>query len=537
MDNTTLMMIIVIIAIIIMYIIYKYNKNKLEHFELSTEAVKNLTNTCKQEEITYNTGNFNNLTATNINTNNIISSKNGILDNVTVANLDVSNNFTGRQGKFNTVKAMNLYGNVTAETGNFTNLTTTNLNSTKLNLDNVNVTKLCFTPTNCITKDMINSMLLLDSPITSYMYLPNTPTQTYNIIRTSFEDTTNIYTFDPSNNPTSIKLKNGSRFVEAAGENMTILTTGIWGTPSKRVIRSNNTVTTSKSGDKKQSNSEGLKIIVPQKPSNMPRDFDFTVLWIQVTNKLPELWQTFRVYDIKPGTTELRNFYGKYCGGGNKLNNIDPDGAASKDEWDKFEWIPVPIDLSGNTNRELYISNFLEKDTLFSGFAFSANPWNHAKSSALNIHWGVNNDDTLLNTDASNNLIGWNGIDNNIHKAVFQAGKTFQFRIPFVNSGRNKIFYIVVFNEITNPATGIISLDLFTNNDVPLRLGNFYTSFDNPFSRHFNSKQNLRYIGVVIPKEYLPPVTQNFLKFKMTVAQTIGIPFAEVGTHDENPFD
>jgi hypothetical protein len=550
MNNTTLIVITVLIAVIIMALIHIYNKNKLEHFELSTEAVRNLTNTCKQEDIVYNTGNFNNLTANTINSNSIISSKNGTLDNITVANLDVSNNFTGKQGKFDTVRSKNLYGDVTGESGTFTTMNTKNLNTDKLSLKNVNVNKLCFTPTNCITKDTISSMLLLDSPISSYMYLPNTPLQTYNFILPPFSDTTS-YIFDPSRNVTAtpkvypkfIKIQSTDKIIiEAVGESMTIKSDTTHGTPAKMIIRSNNTTTPTQSGNQPQDNGNGLKIIVPPKDNKMPSDY--TVLWVQVINKTPDnYWQSFRVYDLIPTTTNVRKYYGKYVGGANKLNNIDPTGSAQTDTWDQFEWIPVPIDLTGNASREIYISNFHTLDTSFSGFAFSTNPWNHAKSSAVSLNWRVNMVDTSLGIDDSptdrTTYIKWEGIEltNNTQLASFVNNTSPKFRIPYVNSQRNKIFYIAAWNNDKNP--GIIGLETYING-VWEQLGSFYTTFDNPFSRHFNSKTSLRYIGVIIPKDLLPPSRVgevNFINLKITVAPGSNLLFTEVGTHDENPFD
>jgi hypothetical protein len=482
-----------------------------------------------------------------------------------VANLDVSNNFTGKQGKFDIVRSRNLYGDVSANTGTITTLNATNFNQDKLQIKNANVNKLCFTPTNCITKDMISSMILLDSPMFSYMYLPNTPSQTYNLILPAFDlptpanatpatitatENNNIY--DISQNYIKLKniyanFSNVDPIIVPVGSGMTIKLDGTWGTPLKRVIRSDNTVTatSTQSGANPQDNGNGLKIKVP--PKNNTMTTDFSVLWVQVTNKITsatnEAWQTFRVYDLLDTTNNVRKYFGKYIGGSNRINNIDPNGATQSDEYDLFEWIPVPIDLNGNQKREIYISNFYSKDTWFSGFAFSVNPWNHAKSSALAIHWQVNKQDTTqgigsierdITKIAWNNNVDSNNPQYNIQLSRFKANVSAEFRLPFVNSQRNKIFYIAVWNNEYNPA--IVGLEISKNN-VYQPLGNFYTTFDNPFSRHINSKTNLRYIGIIIPKDHLPPVTENFIKLKIITAPGIDTIFAEVGTHDENPFD
>jgi hypothetical protein len=550
-------MITIIIAIIVMYIIYRYNKNKLEHLELSTESVKNLTNVCTQEQIIYNVGNFNNLTANTINSENIFSSKNGTLDNITVANLDVSNNFTGKQGKFDVVRSRNLYGDVSANTGTFTTMNATNLNSDKLRITNANVNKLCFTPTNCITKDTINSMLLLDSPVFSYMYLPNTATQTYNFILPEFHSNKVTSADTPLYDMTTTYHKLNSAIATPPNDKFIILPTGTgmtfrwgtWGTTDRRIIRSDNSGNPSQSGDKPQDNGNGFKITIPPQSSKMTSDF--TVLWVQVNNNINNSndtgWSTFRVYDLIGTTTNVRKYYGKYIGGGNKLNNIDPNGAIQSDMWGSLEWIPVPIDLRGNVNRDIYISNFDSKNTYFSSFAFSTNPWNHAKSSALALRWQINNQDTSQGTGsitiddtkiAWNNNVDTNNVQFNIQLARFKGNTAIEFRIPFVNSQRNKIFYISTWNNEYNP--GIAGLEIFQNNTYQ-SIGNVYTTFDNPFSRHINSRtvsnQSLRYVGVVIPADKLPPVTENFMKLRITIAPGIDIVFSEVGTHDENPFD
>jgi hypothetical protein len=103
---------------------------------------------------------------------------------------------------------------------------------------------------------------------------------------------------------------------------------------------------------------------------------------------------------------------------------------------------------------------------------------------------------------------------------------TITFRIPFVNSGRNKVFYIIEHNKFDYAGyTTYITI----NN---INIGNLYTTFDNPFARHFNSKINNRYFGVIIPKEILP-ATNNYITVKFTITLESKLYFREIGTHDE----
>ena len=109
------------------------------------------------------------------------------------------------------------------------------------------------------------------------------------------------------------------------------------------------------------------------------------------------------------------------------------------------------------------------------------------------------------------------------------------FRIPFVNSGKTKIFYIIEHNNYWGPGIANVSL---MNDLVDVPLGGMYTTFDNPFSRHFNSKRYCRYYGVVIPKDKLPKAPINFINLRLKIpSNSDGFFFREVGTHDFDPFE
>jgi hypothetical protein len=127
-------------------------------------------------------------------------------------------------------------------------------------------------------------------------------------------------------------------------------------------------------------------------------------------------------------------------------------------------------------------------------FAFSTNPWNHCRVSASTVYLNMNKDDATQS--APQTQISWNSINwNNIPLAQINKSSSPSFRIPFVNSGSNKIFYIIDFNDTS---AGQYLQNISINNT---NIGSLYTTFDNPFSRHFNSRMHHRYNGVVIPKE------------------------------------
>jgi hypothetical protein len=105
---------------------------------------------------------------------------------------------------------------------------------------------------------------------------------------------------------------------------------------------------------------------------------------------------------------------------------------------------------------------------------------------------------------------------------------TATFRIPFVNSKKNKILYLVEYNSNWGPSVYNITVN---NNN----LGILYTTFDNPFSIHYNSKSGNKYLGLYIPKEILP-LTDNFITITITTRDSQrGLYIREIGTHDQVP--
>jgi hypothetical protein len=254
---------------------------------------------------------------------------------------------------------------------------------------------------------------------------------------------------------------------------------------------------------------------------------DFTVLWIRLRL---DSWSTFRVY-AKNEDGKYESF-GSYAMRYDALNSISPDGGMQNAEWAHYTWYPIPIKL--NKERKVIVNSPYNEGSLwFCGFAFSTNPWNHCKVSASTLYLNLNRDETNTTWGRDQIIQGWYDDWNRHEMGRFTAGNKTTFKIPFVNSGRNKIFYVVEHNETWAPS--IISVSV--NNTI---IGNLYTSFDNPFARHFNSKQYQRYYGAVIPVELIPS-GEKYLT--ITIDTTLpyqnhwGLQTREVGTHDENPFE
>ena len=112
-------------------------------------------------------------------------------------------------------------------------------------------------------------------------------------------------------------------------------------------------------------------------------------------------------------------------------------------------------------------------------------------------------------------------------------GSSPSIQIPFVNSGKDKIFYVIEHNSSWGP--GVLMTNIQQTDGTYKQLGGLFTSFNNPFSRHFNSKLYQRYYGVIVPKNLLP-TDKNFITIRIDMPTGLSdLLVREVGTHDYNP--
>jgi hypothetical protein len=450
-----------------------------------------------------------------------------------------------------------------------------NLNITNPNFTNstLYIDTLCFDTNNCIDKSIFNNFNKINlnkekyiSDKYQYMYLPNNRAANGNIINNNNLIWNNIRNeISPDNNAEGkIKSINGTWHLD--------YNTNLWNAKNiYKIVYPRRTfnvqvpryglgirfITTTETRTEilyYQHDGSGIEVRVPEHP-NKENGEDYTVLWVQTLN---ERWSCFRVYEYDINNNVVVKYFHKHISGFNNLNKISPDGSTHNDVWNTFEWTPVPINLSGNTLRKLMISIFYEQspstiDSWFSGIAFSTNPWNHYKCSALELHWQIHKIDQATNNiikDISNNYsyIKWwtnsNGDAwNNTRLAYFDGtAPSFgpvivQFRIPFVYSGKDKIFYIIEHN--TNLVPSVNEIRIFYN-DTYRSLGNLSTAFKNPFATHYNSKIYQRYYAVRIPLYLLPKPdnrqNNNFINLRLPLFNKQQIFFTEIGTHDVSPF-
>lgn len=256
-------------------------------------------------------------------------------------------------------------------------------------------------------------------------------------------------------------------------------------------------------GGNDEPNNRGVAVKVP---ANM------SVLWVRVLN---DRWLCVRAADITdPGRViEL----GQFASGYRKLNKISPDGGPSDGMWNLHAWMPIPLRNVGPRIIQLTPKLNTNDGSWISGLAFSTNPWNHATNSAVAYHWGVNGAQPVT----------WNTNDwNNDQLAMFNAGGKWSVMVPIVPSSKDKLLYIIEHNSNWDSA-GVTSVSI---NGQPVE--RFKTTYDNPFSRHHNSKIYQKYIACRIPSSIIDP---NYLFVRLTVdmsRQNNNLNFREIGTHD-----
>ena len=455
---------------------------------INSDAIK--TNMIIAKSIDSNNSINSDLIKTNMITANSIDSKNSIISDEIKSNMITANSIDSKNS-------------INSEIVNANSLKSNTINSKSINSTNsitseiINLNKFCFNPNKCITQDTFNRISLMTNRLATNMYLPE-QCVIWNALSGVIYDLSKI-------NPIYTTINDSFKTTKWNGKNI-FKTKDITGALEPNGI--------------------GLQITVPDAPAGA--DYDYNVLWVQTLN---ERWSRFRVYSYNNQDYKL---FGKFSGGMNWLNNILPTGTTHNEQWDLFEWIPIPIRIT-KTERKIMLSSIIDNETWYSGFAFSSNPWNHCRVHCRMIYENLNKDDTI-NISTFQTNIGWNADRwNNAPVFTFISNTSPIFRIPFVNSGKNKIFYLIEHNNNWGPGIG----EVFVT-DKPGKssssLGNMYTTFNNPFSRHFNSKIYMRYYGIIIPKDKLP--SDNFLEIKIIIPNNgQGLQIREVGTHDENPFD
>ena len=259
-----------------------------------------------------------------------------------------------------------------------------------------------------------------------------------------------------------------------------------------------------KFGGGNETHGNGLKVTIPE---------GYNTVWIRV---LGDRWNVVHAYFLDGAGENL----GLWTGGRRGSNSYAPDGTLTDGLKYHQQWVPIPAGRSGdlalvskpNTNADFWIS----------GVAFSKNPWAHAVQSGISYHWKVNGGDA---TEWGHD--DWNGdLISRIKRMT-----NWELKVPVVYSGRDKLLYLVEHNSNWN---GTMHTGITVNGTAIQR---FRATYDNPFARHWNSKQYERYVAAYIPASVIR-ANERFLSVKIDMGkQDEDINFREIGTHDvETPW-
>jgi hypothetical protein len=576
--NLSKIILIILLIIGISFLIWKINKDKnKEHLTNLNEAILNMISLHKDRNIILNSANIDIVRAEKIDVLKNLNVNKGIFNNINVNKIDISNNITattgnignltinkltGTNGSFRNVRSNDISSNtIYSESGTFGNITTQKIYTPRYDISSLNINKICFDPndsTKCLTIDTIKNInnienLNINNQKNQYMYYPNDSSLKNNLTISN----NNIIIQDNGHNVifwNNLINEIKSNALKAVGPNETFI---IQTATSSRVYSQSDTSGNIRTSTMKniQPTGTGIEITVPQHP-NKDNGVDYSVLWVKCMDT-QTYYYTIKLYQSDANNNIIKTF-GKHADGKNGLNKISPDGSIHNDTWNTTQWIPIPFDLSGNTSRKLIMSNYISNSSnvwnFISSMAFSTNPWNHCKVSSISLIWQSNktNNTNGIPTSFTKNDVVWNNIANltdrenwnNLPLAQFNVNSIIPFRIPFVNSGKDKIFYLVEHNNNWGPSIiGLTVLKNINNTNVNVPIGNFYTSFNNPFSRHYNSKMYQRYYGIVIPVDVLPvkgTIDDNFITLQINIPNndtSRPVYFSEVGTHDKNSFE
>lgn len=505
--------IIIVILILVLFIYYLYNKKKESYDTIPSQYQTSL--------------------------NNIYSL---ILNNqlIPINSVQVTN--TLQQNISGSILSVGT--NISTSRLNVTNLKVNNLTTSTIRMEETDqlkpiiVNNICNENNVCLTQKNIDMFNLLENPILNRMYL---------------SDASNCKIF---NNLNSIKYQNQDNIFKILG--VTIGRNIVIEADGSKPFFVNNKVGYyySTQANTDGSNNIGFTIYVPT-PSQL--GFTPAVLWVEV----------YDCYALIIQITDDAGFINFHAYDQNNYNIYAPDGNITQNLFNVNNqpiWIPMPFNYNTiSSSKRLILSRVfanLEKQFKISGIAFTTNPWNHLILSSIAITYNSNKlltDSRYLSpemlTDVSiwnNDYISWRNTTGPTNPSNIIV------RIPIVNSGSDKILFLVTNNDTFNETMKAVYIfeqpniqptisntkDLTTatindiSNNPMIKLDNFTTSFNNPFSRHYNSSVYNKYIGTVIPSNLIKTdyiIVGLQLPVALNSTLLVGTRIEHIGTHDKIP--
>ena len=238
------------------------------------------------------------------------------------------------------------------------------------------------------------------------------------------------------------------------------------------------------------------------------------MIWIKLKN-IMKVYCLEAYYTINSKLGERK--IGVYCNGDKKTGYISPEGIDLNNYDRLYFWINIPI-LSNENEILIRYNNISRKKPIFEGFAFNINTWGFISNNGFSFVNNLNGEKLQRGKYKNGNC-----------EYFIKNHNFFTINVPIVANNKDKLFFIV-FNKINH------ELNLNTN----ITIGNFSIekirkSYNNPFSRYFNSLPLKIYYAAKIPKEIINKY-DNFIKIKFgKFPFGSRLIFSEAGTHDFSP--
>ena len=247
------------------------------------------------------------------------------------------------------------------------------------------------------------------------------------------------------------------------------------------------------------------------------------MIWIRLTN---DIYCTLKLYDSQGKE------WGQFSGGYRRGNTYFPDGGFTPSvntDGARYQaaWLAVPLPQRDTTkdNEKFYLIGGYtnhSKSNFISGIAFSQNPWNVAYNPAISYYQALNGGDKITDPAIKSNEDGDN-------VGYLKSGKTFKIMVPVVYSGKDKLLFFVVKDNVF-PNAAIFSITINGNPAQTLR-----STYDNPISRHYINGSTVlktQYFATYVPVDWIKKDDHLLEVVIDRTKQPNNFPFRGIGTHD-----
>jgi len=214
--------------------------------------------------------------------------------------------------------------------------------------------------------------------------------------------------------------------------------------------------------------------------------------------------------------------FGIVAGGYRENFQIAPDGCLPNHDYNNHGW--VPINVHGHDGSIYLVPQARTTNNVWlSGIAFSDNPSGLIWRSAVNLYWALN----------GGNVLGWHSHNWNRDHLAFIAPNTFvTMKVPVVDTGNDKVFYIVTHGN--NWAEGAHSAVYVNGTKLDDRMSG---GWGNAYQRLLGKQRFQNYYAVRVPAILISEdATEIDVQIDTRTTTDVSFPhriyLREAGTHD-----